>query len=94
MFPPGTDLDGNTALIETAGNPPDCHVILRGGSAGPNYDAETVADTLARLRKSGLPERVVVDASHGNSSKNHEKQVDVVTDIAERMVAGEKASSA
>ncbi|WP_068161730.1 3-deoxy-7-phosphoheptulonate synthase [Rhodococcus phenolicus] len=86
---PGTDLDGNTALIETAGNP-DCHVILRGGSAGPNYDAETVADTLARLRKSGLPERVVVDASHGNSSKNHEKQVDVVTDIAERMVAGEK----
>ncbi|MFZ2529248.1 MAG: 3-deoxy-7-phosphoheptulonate synthase [Rhodococcus sp. (in: high G+C Gram-positive bacteria)] len=86
---PGTDLDGNTALIETAGNP-DCHVILRGGSAGPNYDAETVADTLARLRKGGLPERVVVDASHGNSSKNHEKQVDVVTDIAGRLVAGEK----
>ncbi|MEZ5149650.1 3-deoxy-7-phosphoheptulonate synthase [Rhodococcus zopfii] len=86
---PGTDLDGNTALIETAGNP-DCHVILRGGSGGPNYDAETVADTLARLRKAGLPERVVVDASHGNSSKNHEKQVDVVADIAERLVAGEK----
>ncbi|NGP07869.1 3-deoxy-7-phosphoheptulonate synthase [Rhodococcus sp. 14C212] len=86
---PGTDLDGQAALIETVGNP-DCHVILRGGSAGPNYDAGTVADTMARLRKAGLPERVVIDASHGNSSKNHEKQVDVVTDIAERLVAGEK----
>jgi len=86
---PGTDLDGQAALIQTVGNP-DCHVILRGGSSGPNYDVETVADTLARLRKAGLPERVVVDASHGNSSKNHEKQVDVVTDIAERIVAGEK----
>lgn len=86
---PGTDLDGQAALIETVGNP-DCHVILRGGSAGPNYDAETVADTMARLRKAGLPERVVIDASHGNSSKDHEKQVDVVTDIAERLEAGEQ----
>ncbi|NLV81014.1 MAG: 3-deoxy-7-phosphoheptulonate synthase, partial [Rhodococcus sp.] len=86
---PGTDLEGNTALIETAGNP-DCHVILRGGSAGPNYDVATVADTMARLRKGGLPERVVIDASHGNSRKDHEKQVDVVTDIAERLEAGEK----
>lgn len=86
---PGTDLDGQAALIRTVGNP-DCHVILRGGSDGPNYDAATVADTLARLRKSGLPERVVVDASHGNSSKNHERQVDVVTDIAERLEVGER----
>src|SRR5690606_16968341 len=86
---PGTDLDGQAALIETVGNP-DCHVILRGGSAGPNYDAETVADTMARLRKAGLPERVVIDASHGNSRKDHNKPVDVVTDVAERIEAGEK----
>lgn len=86
---PGTDLDGRAALVETAGNP-DCHVILRGGTDGPNYDAETVADTTARLRKAGLPERVVVDASHGNSSKNHEKQVDVVTDLSARIESGEK----
>ncbi|MBC2639783.1 MULTISPECIES: 3-deoxy-7-phosphoheptulonate synthase [unclassified Rhodococcus (in: high G+C Gram-positive bacteria)] len=86
---PGTDLDGQAALIRTLGNP-DCHVILRGGSDGPNYDAETVADTIARLRKAGLPERVVIDASHGNSSKNHEKQVDVLEDIATRLEAGEK----
>ncbi|MBM4568891.1 3-deoxy-7-phosphoheptulonate synthase [Rhodococcus hoagii] len=69
---PGTDLEGQAALIHTVGNP-DCHVILRGGTDGPNYDAETVADTLARLAKSGLPERVVIDASHGNSRKDHHK---------------------
>ncbi|EOM77886.1 3-deoxy-7-phosphoheptulonate synthase [Rhodococcus rhodnii] len=86
---PGTDLDGHAALIETVGNP-DCHVILRGGSGGPNYDAETVADTLARLAKSGLPERVVIDASHGNSRKDHRKQVDVVTDVAGRLAVGER----
>lgn len=85
---PGTDLDGQAALIRTVGNP-DCHVILRGGVDGPNYDAESVADTVARLRKSDLPERVVIDASHGNSRKDHNKQVDVVTDVAARVAAGE-----
>nr|WP_314143343.1 3-deoxy-7-phosphoheptulonate synthase [uncultured Rhodococcus sp.] len=85
---PGTDLDGQAALIRTVGNP-DCHVILRGGVDGPNYDAESVADTVARLRKSGLPERVIIDASHGNSRKDHNKQVDVVTDVAARVAAGE-----
>ncbi|MEK8072878.1 3-deoxy-7-phosphoheptulonate synthase [Rhodococcoides navarretei] len=85
---PGTDLDGQAALIRTVGNP-DCHVILRGGVDGPNYDAESVADTVARLRKSGLPERVVIDASHGNSRKDHNKQVDVVTDVAARVAGGE-----
>ncbi|WP_032377431.1 3-deoxy-7-phosphoheptulonate synthase [Rhodococcoides fascians] len=85
---PGTDLDGQAALVRTVGNP-DCHVILRGGVDGPNYDAESVADTVARLRESGLPERVVIDASHGNSRKDHNKQVDVVTDVAGRVAAGE-----
>ena len=85
---PGTDLDGQAALIRTVGNP-DCHVILRGGVDGPNYDAESVADTVARLRKSNLPERVVIDASHGNSRKDHNKQVDVVTDVAARVATGE-----
>lgn len=85
---PGTDLDGRSALIRTTGNP-DCHVILRGGSAGPNYDAATVADTMARLVKAGLPERVVIDASHGNSSKDHNRQVIVVDDLADRIAAGD-----
>ncbi len=85
---PGTDLDGQAALIRTTGNP-DCHVILRGGVDGPNYDAASVADTVARLRKSSLPERVVIDASHGNSAKDHNKQVGVVTDVSARVAAGE-----
>ncbi|RJO78780.1 3-deoxy-7-phosphoheptulonate synthase [Nocardia panacis] len=85
---PGTDLDGRAALIRTAGNP-DCHVILRGGSAGTNYDAASVAESRLRLEKAGLPERLVVDASHGNSGKDHNRQVDVVTDLAERLAVGE-----
>ncbi|MEG8177571.1 3-deoxy-7-phosphoheptulonate synthase [Nocardia terpenica] len=86
---PGTDLDGRSALIRTAGNP-DCHVILRGGSSGPNYDAESVAQACGRLEQAGLPRRVVVDASHGNSNKDHNRQVDVVTDIAGRLAAGDR----
>ncbi|MFF7940630.1 3-deoxy-7-phosphoheptulonate synthase [Nocardia gamkensis] len=87
---PGTDLDGRSALIRTTGNP-DCHVILRGGSNGPNYDAASVAEACLRLEKASLPERIVVDASHGNSNKDHNKQVDVVTDIARRLAAGDTA---
>ncbi|MEV0295840.1 3-deoxy-7-phosphoheptulonate synthase [Nocardia sp. NPDC050710] len=85
---PGTDLDGRSALIRTSGNP-DCHVILRGGSTGPNYDAASVAEACIRLEKASLPQRIVVDASHGNSNKDHNKQVDVVTDIADRLADGE-----
>ncbi|MFI6870406.1 3-deoxy-7-phosphoheptulonate synthase [Nocardia sp. NPDC050406] len=88
---PGTDLEGRSALIRTAGNP-DCHVILRGGSNGTNYDAASVAETCLRLEKASLPQRVVVDASHGNSNKDHNKQVDVVTDIAERIANGETST--
>jgi 3-deoxy-7-phosphoheptulonate synthase len=86
---PGTDLDGRSALIRTTGNP-DCHVILRGGSSGPNYDAASVAEACLRLEKAQLPQRVVVDASHGNSDKDHNRQVDVVADIAERLAAGDR----
>ncbi|WP_040833268.1 3-deoxy-7-phosphoheptulonate synthase [Nocardia brevicatena] len=85
---PGTDLSGRSALIRTTGNP-DCHVILRGGSFGPNYDVASVAEACARLEKASLPQRLVVDASHGNSNKDHTRQVDVVTDIASRLAAGE-----
>ncbi|QIS05525.1 3-deoxy-7-phosphoheptulonate synthase [Nocardia brasiliensis] len=86
---PGIDLDGHCALIQTTGNT-DCHVILRGGSSGPNYDAASVAEACLRLERAGLPPRLVVDASHGNSDKDHNKQVDVVTDIAARLAAGER----
>jgi len=85
----GINDDGLAALLATSGNP-DCHVILRGSSAGPNYDADTVADTLGSLTKSGLPERVIIDASHGNSGKDHLRQAEVVLDIAHRVAAGEQ----
>ncbi|WP_298177830.1 3-deoxy-7-phosphoheptulonate synthase [Saccharomonospora sp.] len=85
---PGINADGLAALVTTSGNP-DCHVILRGGSSGPNYDARTVSDTLSRLRDSGLPERVMVDASHGNSRKDHVRQAAVVRELVDRIAAGE-----
>jgi 3-deoxy-7-phosphoheptulonate synthase len=85
----GINDDGLAALLTTSGNP-DCHVILRGGSGGPNFDSTSVADALGRLRAAGLPERVIVDASHGNSGKDHRRQADVVVDLAERIGAGER----
>jgi 3-deoxy-7-phosphoheptulonate synthase len=86
---PGINTDGLAALLTTSGNP-DCHVILRGHNAGPNYDAPTVADTLARLAKAGLPERVIIDASHGNSGKDHVRQATVVRELAARLSSGER----
>jgi 3-deoxy-7-phosphoheptulonate synthase len=80
--------DGRAAVLTTTGNP-DCHVVLRGGSAGPNYDADSVAATIACLSAAGLPGRVVVDASHGNSAKDHLRQLGVVDGLARRIGAGE-----
>jgi 3-deoxy-7-phosphoheptulonate synthase len=85
----GINPDGLASLITTTGNP-DCHVILRGGASGPNYSPADVADALAMLRKAGLPERVIVDASHGNSGKDHTRQPVVAGELAERLAAGER----
>jgi 3-deoxy-7-phosphoheptulonate synthase len=84
----GINADGLAALVRTTGNP-DAHVILRGGAAGPNFSAEDVADARARLAAAGLPRRVVVDASHGNSRKDHVRQAEVVREIAGRIAAGD-----
>lgn len=86
---PGINDDGLAALLTTAGNP-DCHVILRGSASGPNYDSGTVTDTLARLRAAGLPERVIIDASHGNSGKDHRRQAEVTGELADRIAGGER----
>ncbi|MGD9991486.1 3-deoxy-7-phosphoheptulonate synthase [Pseudonocardia sp.] len=85
----GINPDGLASLITTTGNP-DCHVILRGGSGGPNYSAEHVSGALGTLTKAGLPERLIVDASHGNSGKDHRRQPIVAADLAERIAAGER----
>ncbi len=78
--------NGQVAIVETRGNK-DCHVILRGGKA-PNYDAQSVAAACADLAKAKLPERLMVDCSHANSSKQHQRQLDVARDIAAQMRAG------
>jgi 3-deoxy-7-phosphoheptulonate synthase len=86
----GIDVLGTPAILHTRGNP-DCHVILRGGPNAPNYSAEAVGDAVSRLRAVGLPERVVVDASHDNSGKDHNRQPTVVGDIAAQIAGGNEA---
>ena len=78
--------NGQVAIVQTNGNP-DCHVILRGGKT-PNYDAASVAAACKDLEKAKLPATLMVDCSHANSSKQHEKQLDVARDIAAQMTAG------
>jgi len=78
--------NGQVAIVQTQGNP-DCHVILRGGKA-PNYDAKSVESACQDLAKSGLPQSLMVDCSHANSSKQHQKQMDVAKDIASQLAQG------
>jgi 3-deoxy-7-phosphoheptulonate synthase len=80
---------GVAAIVETRGNR-DTHLILRGGNSGTNYDAESVEKSLASLRKAGLPERVMIDFSHGNSSKDYRRQPDVGKAVAEQIAAGQR----
>ena len=86
----GVDADGTPAILYTAGNP-DCHIILRGGRGAPNYPAAAVDDALDELGAAGLPERVVIDASHDNSGKDPERQPLVVADVAGQLAAGSPA---
>jgi 3-deoxy-7-phosphoheptulonate synthase len=86
----GVDVSGTPAILYTEGNP-DCHVILRGGRGSPNYDPDTVARTLDELRAAELPERLVIDASHDNSGKDHERQPQVVSEIADQIASPNRA---
>ncbi|HEY3505506.1 MAG TPA: 3-deoxy-7-phosphoheptulonate synthase [Actinocatenispora sp.] len=84
---PGITEHGVAAIMQTTGNP-DGHVILRGGRGGPNYAAEHVEAALAELRAARLPERLIIDCSHGNSGKDHRRQPVVAADIAGQLTAG------
>jgi 3-deoxy-7-phosphoheptulonate synthase len=86
----GIDVDGASAILHTRGNE-DCHIILRGGRGAPNYDSESVAGALAGIRAAGLPERVVIDASHDNSGKDPARQPLVIGDVAAQVAGGEEA---
>ncbi len=74
---------GVAAIFGTTGNP-DCHVILRGGHQGPNYDRESVQTILDVLKAKQLPPLLMVDCSHGNSEKDHSKQARVVESVMEQ----------
>jgi 3-deoxy-7-phosphoheptulonate synthase len=84
----GVDADGRASVVTTTGNE-DCHVILRGGKDGPNYDADAVAVTLDALERSGLKRRLVIDASHDNSGKDHVRQAQVAAEIGTQIAAGQ-----
>lgn len=78
----GMDDMGRGAVVSTEGNE-DCHVILRGGTDGPNYDADSVSAAAAKLTAAGLPGSVVIDCSHANSGKDHVRQAAVAGEVAQ-----------
>ena len=80
--------NGQVAIVETRGNK-DCHVILRGGKA-PNYDAAHVAAACAEIEAAKLPCRLMIDASHANSSKHHQRQIEVMKDVGGQIAAGNR----
>jgi 3-deoxy-7-phosphoheptulonate synthase len=86
----GIDDGGIPAIHHTTGNP-DGHIILRGGRERPNYDATGVEGALAKLRAAGLPERLVIDASHDNSGKDPARQVAAAGQIADQVASGNGA---
>lgn len=87
---PSVTKQGVSAIFQTSGNE-TCHVILRGGSrTGPNYDAEHIGKVADRLAHRGLGERVMVDCSHGNSRKDHLRQMEVAADLARQVACGSR----
>ena len=81
--------NGQVAIVRTRGNK-DCHVILRGGKA-PNYDVASVAAAVQELAAAKLPPRLMVDCSHANSSKQHERQLVVTRDLADQIAGGSRS---
>jgi 3-deoxy-7-phosphoheptulonate synthase len=82
----GVDRDGRTSIIRTAGNPYG-HLILRGGRS-PNYHADAVAEAESLLQKAQLPTSIVVDCSHGNSNKDHTRQISVLKEVVQQIRGG------
>ncbi|WP_411827396.1 3-deoxy-7-phosphoheptulonate synthase [Luteolibacter sp. AS25] len=81
---------GVSAIVSTAGNK-SCHLILRGGKSGPNYDKDSISSVEEMLEKHNLPKSLMIDCSHGNSNKDYRNQPKVAQDLAEQIAAGSKS---
>lgn len=90
----GVTKDGLAAITNTTGNS-DCHIVLRGGKSGPNYDEIFINQTKDALEKSKLKQAIMVDCSHGNSKKMHKNQILVAESIVSLNIKSnfEKSSS-
>jgi 3-deoxy-7-phosphoheptulonate synthase len=86
----GVTKQGIVSITHTTGNP-DCHVILRGGNDGPNFDKEHISNAKAQLAKHHLRPSIMVDCSHGNSNKDHRNQPKVAANLCQQIVDGETA---
>ncbi|HEV8715879.1 MAG TPA: 3-deoxy-7-phosphoheptulonate synthase [Candidatus Binatia bacterium] len=83
----GIDSEGQVSIVSTTGNP-DCHLVLRGGTNGPNYDAESIAIAARVLQQSELCTRIMVDCSHGNTQKDFRRQPVALNNVATQIRAG------
>jgi 3-deoxy-7-phosphoheptulonate synthase len=88
----GINREGRTSIIHTCGNP-DVHIVLRGGNKKPNYMPEDIAKTEELLGKNGFPPTVMVDCSHGNSAKDHDRQPAVLEEIIRQITSGNRSIS-
>jgi 3-deoxy-7-phosphoheptulonate synthase len=89
----GIDATGSTSILRTTGNP-DCHLILRGGRSGPNYHPDDIENACQLLEKAGIEPTIIVDASHGNSMKKSELQIQVVTSLMDQKTIKQKYAQA
>ncbi|HOQ05052.1 MAG TPA: 3-deoxy-7-phosphoheptulonate synthase [Anaerohalosphaeraceae bacterium] len=86
----GIDRNGQVIIAETRGNKYG-HLVMRGGSSGPNYTSEYVAFAEVLLRKAQIPNGIIIDCSHANSHKNHKRQREALFDIADQIRTGNKS---
>lgn len=86
----GHDQNGRTAIVRTSGNP-NGHLVLRGGSSGPNYSSPYVKDAQVQLEAAGITPNIVIDCSHGNSNKDHTKQATAFKDVVSQRAEGNSA---
>lgn len=85
----GINYEGITAIVHTKGNP-DLHLVLRGGNDGPNYSEAHIKETVELLEKNNLPQAIMVDCSHANSYKDHERQGEVLENVVKQINNGQK----